>query len=283
MEITSLQKKLIILISICTMIMVSITFSLYRGIMVNPNQLEVQYKTLKSEKIAKSLNDLSILYFTDLQYGKFQNKERCDQLFDTIQHLAPDVVIFGGDVYDTTTKSDEASIELLSSYFASIDAPFGKFAVLGEKDEEKKEAVAQIFNQSEFEILQDANVKISNQNGKAIRLIGLSTKPNYEQALVSTSNKEYNVLVSHYPDSLTNETLAVASIDLAIAGHAHSTQITAPILGGYKEDKHAKKINRNNQNSLPFPYILSTGTGCTHINARLLATPEVYYFTLKNN
>ena len=98
MEITNLQKKLIILLSILVGIMVSITFSLYRAIYVNPNNLNVIYQTLQDEAIPTSLNDVSILYFTDLEFGEFQNQERTENLFNTIYDLAPDVVIFGGDL-----------------------------------------------------------------------------------------------------------------------------------------------------------------------------------------
>lgn len=42
---------------------------------VEPDKLIVQYKTLQDTKIPESMNDVSIVYFTDLQYGKFENKK----------------------------------------------------------------------------------------------------------------------------------------------------------------------------------------------------------------
>ena len=135
MEITNLQKKLIILLSILVGIMVSITFSLYRAIYVNPNNLNVIYQTLQDEAIPTSLNDVSILYFTDLEFGEFQNQERTENLFNTIYDLAPDVVIFGGDLYDSSDQINDENNQLLINYLSKIDAPLGKFAVLGEKDQ----------------------------------------------------------------------------------------------------------------------------------------------------
>lgn len=53
-------------------------------------RLIVQYKTLQDTKIPESMNDVSIVYFTDLQYGKFENKKRANKLFDKIEHLDPE-------------------------------------------------------------------------------------------------------------------------------------------------------------------------------------------------
>ena len=207
MEITNLQKKLIILLSILVGIMVSITFSLYRAIYVNPNNLNVIYQTLQDEAIPTSLNDVSILYFTDLEFGEFQNQERTENLFNTIYDLAPDVVIFGGDLYDSSDQINDENNQLLINYLSKIDAPLGKFAVLGEKDqldETMLNTVNNIYSNSQFEILSDINVKIGNQSTASIRLIGLSSQPNFEQALSNLSSDEYNLLISHYPDTLVN-------------------------------------------------------------------------------
>ena len=283
MEITNLQKKLIILLSILVGIMVSITFSLYRAIYVNPNNLNVIYQTLQDEAIPTSLNDVSILYFTDLEFGEFQNQERTENLFNTIYDLAPDVVIFGGDLYDSSDQINDENNQLLINYLSKIDAPLGKFAVLGEKDqldETMLNTINNIYSNSQFETLSDINVKIGNQSTASIRLIGLSSQPNFEQALSNLSSDEYNLLVSHYPDTLVNETLASYPISLALAGHSHGTQVTYPIIGGYRSIENATQLNRSISRNLSFDYIISSGVGCTNVNVRLLSTPEIYYFNL---
>ena len=75
---TKLQKQMFIIIAILFAIVLSMLGSLKIAKNVEPEQLSVQYKTLKDEKIPSSMNDVSIVYFTDVQYGKFENKKRAD-------------------------------------------------------------------------------------------------------------------------------------------------------------------------------------------------------------
>lgn len=285
MTISTLQKKLIIVLSILTVIMISISVGLYRAMNVNPNQLKVNYQILKSDKIPESLDDISIVYFTDLQYGKYQTEERTKKLIDTINELAPDIVLFGGDLYDTDTEITDETNATIASYLSSIDAPLGKFAVAGEKDQSDEShinALNWIYTTSQFEILNDRNVKIGNQSTQIIRLIGISPQVNFDQALSGVSSDEFNLLLTHYPDTLINDRLTTSSISLALAGHSHGTQITYPFIGGYKTVENASQLNRFNTRDLSFDYIISTGIGCTNVDARLLATPEIYHFILKH-
>lgn len=285
MEISNLQKKLIIVLSILVAIMVFITASLFRALYINPSKLNVVYQSLQSEKIPESLNDVSIIYFTDLQFGKFQNQERCETLFNKISELSSDIVIFGGDLYDDSAQITDETNQLLINFLSNIEAPLGKFAVLGEKDqldEGRLNTVNNIFAASQFEVLNDWNVKIGNQDGNSIRLIGLSPQANFDQALGNISNTEYNLLISHYPDTLTSESLASSPISYALAGHSHGTQVTYPFIGGYKTIDNASKLNRSLRKDLNFDYQISAGVGNTNVDARLLSTPEIYYFILKH-
>lgn len=285
MQITKLQKTLIIIITILTCIMMSISISLYRAMYVNPNNIHVNYQTLKNDKIPEDLNDVSIVYFTDLQYGKFQNEQRTKNLFKQIYELSPDVVIFGGDLYDTNAEITDASNNLLIDLLSKIDAPLGKFAVMGEKDnidENRINVVNTVYTLSQFEVLSDWNVRIGSQTGKSIRLIGLSPNSNFDQALANLSSEEYNLLISHYPDTLINERLATAPITYVLAGHSHGTQITYPIIGGYRKENNAIQLNRSQYKKLNFDYTISSGVGCTKINARLSAPVEIYHFILRH-
>lgn len=277
---TNLQKKMFIIILILFAIVFSMLGSLAFAKKIEPNQLNIQYQTLKDAKIPKSMNDISIVYFTDLQYGKFENKERANKLFDTIQHLDPDILIFGGDLFDTSCEMTQKDRTYITKKLSSIHAPLGKFCVLGEKDEANNDVVRSILTQSQFEILENKTILLTNEQDDGITLSALSSQPKINK--ISTSNEQYNLLISHMPDVITNEELSTKSISLALCGHSHGTQITFPVLGGYKSINGSKLLNRSHAKKLSFPYIISTGVGCTHTNLRFMAKPEVYYFMLQN-
>ena len=68
--------------------------------MINPDQLYVRYQSVEDTKISQDIGVVSMVYFTDVQYGKFQDDARMEKLIHTIQDLDPGIVIFGGDLYD---------------------------------------------------------------------------------------------------------------------------------------------------------------------------------------
>ena len=278
-----LKLILIRILAVLTTIVVAVGLLLAKVTFYNPTHLQVRYETIVDSKIPSELKNLTVVYFTDLQYGQFQDDKRMEQLVDKINELSPQVIIFGGDLYDTTAKINKKTNKKMIKWLSKLNAPFGKYAVYGEKDlkdEETKETVKSIYKASQFELLTNSSVHIGLYTRKGIRLIGFSSNPNYEKALQNVISSEYNIVVTHKPDNLLDESLS--SISLGLAGHSHGTQITYPIIGPYRTIKGASKLNRSQKASLPFLYIISSGVGCTKVDARLNADPEIYYIVFKN-
>lgn len=276
---TKLQKRLLIVISILTACMVFIAMNLFMAFNINPNQLKVRYQTIRNEKIPEDMGTISMVYLTDLQYGTFQDDQRMDKLIQTIQDLDPAILIFGGDLYDEAYTPTDESNQKLIDYFNEIEAPLGKFCVWGETDvnEQKNGAVQTVLNHSGFETLNNTSVHIGNMSHVGLRLVGLSTTPDYN-VFSALSSEEYNLLITHYPDVLKDESLKRAPISLALAGNAHGTQLMYPLLGAYRQVEGAKTYNKTQMPSLSFDTILSSGVGCTKVDARLNADPEIHYF-----
>ncbi|MGN1276142.1 MAG: hypothetical protein ACI4UK_04045, partial [Floccifex sp.] len=146
------RKQFIVLIGILMCISISLNVALYRAFKVNPFSLRVDYITLKDSKIPADLNDVTIAYFTDLQFGNLQND--VDYIFSKIKNLHPDVLIFGGDLIEMGYAITEEEINNLISNFNAIEAPLGKFAVYGEKDLEHLDVVNRIYGSCQIEVLQ---------------------------------------------------------------------------------------------------------------------------------
>ena len=159
---TKLQKQMFIIIAILFAIVLSMLGSLKIAKNVEPEQLSVQYKTLKDEKIPSSMNDVSIVYFTDVQYGKFENKKRADKLFNKIEHLDPDILIFGGDLFDETCQMTQEDMDYITNKLSKMHAPLGKFCVLGEKDDANNDVDRSILKQAQFEIEENETNLLTN-------------------------------------------------------------------------------------------------------------------------
>ncbi len=282
---TKFQKYALIIVSILLVISLTMDVALFRAIYINPNRVQVNYETLSSTLIPESMDDVTILYFTDLQYGEYENQKRVENLFDEINDLHPDIVIFGGDLMDTNTEESDETKAFLVSMLQSIDAPLGKFAVYGEKDllnDTRKQAVKDIYKEGQVELLHNKKVSISNYSTSNIRLVGLTSSKGIDSSFKDISGSTYNLLVTHKPDTLADEDLASKSVSFALTGHSHGTQISYPITGGYKDVDGATTINRKKKKNLSFDYLISSGAGNTNVNARLNATPEIVYFTLSH-
>lgn len=275
------KKKLIKLLLFLMLLSLISCTCLFRSVYVNPNSLKVRYKELKNTHISPDIQEFSILYFTDLEYGSFQNEKRTKKVFEQIYHLDPDVLIFGGDLWEKNYNPSDSEKKEMIQWLKNIQAPLGKFAVLGEQDRYSKERLRLIqstYKKSEIEILNNSNHFISDGNGKGIHLIGLNSPPNWKKALSNISSKDFNMVVCHAPDLLIDKHLETSPISYALSGNSHGTQISFPIKGGYKKWDGAEQLDRKNGQNLSFPYYISTGIGCTNINARFNATPELVFF-----
>lgn len=277
---TKLQKYLFLIITVLTAVMITICASLYHAIHTEPNEIAINYQMIHDKKIPADMYDVSIAYFTDLEYGTYQDAKRTDALFKKLNDLHPDILIFGGDLFEAEYEPSEEEKNQMIDRLASIDAPLGKFAVLGEQDltsEERLALVSDVYGRSQIELIDNSNRFVANMSKSGIKLIGLRPEVNYDTALAGVDNSTYNLLISHYADPLCSDVLKNAHVSYALAGNAHGTQIMYPVLGGYKEYEGNTKLNRDKTQNLPFNYLISRGTGCIHVNARLNATPEIVY------
>ena len=282
-DMESLQKKLLAVLACLTALTVFMAFSMYRAIYVNPDELTATTLTWKNKAIPADMNDVSLVYFTDLQYGQFETQQRAQKVFDRIQAMNPQVLVFGGDLFEEKAEITDEMKNQMIQWLSSIPAPLGKFAVLGEQDLTSPERLAQvqeIYNASQVEVIDNSSRLICNRTTAGIRLVGISPQEDWQQALTGIQADQFTVLVSHYTDPFDSQALDSAGIDYALGGNSHGTQITYPVMGGYRSWPGSEHINRSETTRVGFPYYISTGTGCIKVNARLNATPEIVYILL---
>ncbi|MBQ0065110.1 MAG: metallophosphoesterase [Firmicutes bacterium] len=279
------RKTILSLIFIVVICLISVISIAYCSQFINPYLLRQKYETITDAKIPSNMEEVSIVYFSDLLYGNYTTTETVDKTFAMIEELDPDILIFGGDVFDHEMRPTPKMLDEIQEHFSKIKAPLGKYAVYGEMDLEDihKEKLAQLYFNANVEVLNNQNLRIGNHSKSSIRIIGLSDEDSLDQAFSSVSDEEYNLLICHQPDLLKNEKLALLPISLALVANSHGTQLTYPLLGGYKTVKGSESINRANSRTLSFPYYITTGIGCTQLKARLNATPEVCFFILRKS
>ena len=99
--------------------MLSITaFLLIDSFFVSPARFITRHVTIDNEQIPEQLDNMNILFFSDLKYGIYMNEERLNKLVDTINASGADVVLFGGDIYGDSVTVDDHSTSLITKAFS---------------------------------------------------------------------------------------------------------------------------------------------------------------------
>lgn len=276
------QKWIILLLSAMILIFGTFAFVLAKACFYNPYHVETDFLTLSSSQIPSSMDQVSAVYITDLEYSDETGTQTLDAVFEEIQKLSPDLFFFGGDLYASAAQCTDENRAMLSEKLAAIKAPLGKFAVYGEQDlidENRRAIVADVYANAQIELLSNASVLLTNRDREGIRLYGAGIDADPAAMLASAPSAGYSLLLSHYPDNLPLIAQAGLLPSQAFCGNSHGTQIELPLLGGYRKFPGSIQINRADTPSVGFRYLISSGIGCIEVPARLNAPVQILYIT----
>lgn len=283
----------ILKIILCILLLILIGFSIFfYGIYFAVDNAKINYETLSSEKIPASLDGKKIVYFSDIKYKEFMNKERLEKIMKELDKTHPDILVFGGDVFSNLAETpfDSKDVEEVKNILKNLDAPLGKFAVLGDEDcisSDSKKKITQLLYDCDFEILNNQSLKIRNGEKEAISLIGIEPlingNLNIDKAFENISEDEYNILVTHCPDLINSNEINLNYLDTVIAGHSLGGQIRIPLLGSISKVKGAQNYDHGKYTINNSTLYVSNGIGTTGMDIRIFSPVEILVFTLEHN
>ncbi|MBQ1299814.1 MAG: metallophosphoesterase [Erysipelotrichaceae bacterium] len=281
------KKKLILSLAVVLLILLTGVLSYLNGKYVNPTDFQIKNITYNDSHLPESFDDVTVMFISDLEYGTFFNKDRLDAFVDKINKVQADIVIFGGDMFDRDYSPVSQDISNLRTALKSIDAPLGKFAVLGDFDytsEQRAALVRKLLYDAEFEMLQDNTITLHNGTSEVIYLAGFDYKDSSidsSLAYSNISNDSFVITVIH--GAKLAENLPNQISDITLSGHSHHMQINLalfvnnveyPNTGNYGTGKYKLK------NTLLY---VSNGVGTTRDDFRIFSDPGVYYLKLNKN
>ncbi len=285
-------KRLLKTVSVLIIIALVLAGIFFYSIFVSVENLTVSYHTIQSEKIPADMNDIQIAFITDLEYNHFMDKDRLTNMIQKINEVNPDIVLFGGDIFDLplTYVPNDATKQEVSQLLKTIQAPLGKFAVLGEQDnvdKNVKSMVTDILKTSDFELLNNRSIRLRNGSQASITLIGLDSliggTIGISKAFSNVNQEEFNILMTHCPDTIQLEELPKTNIDLMFAGHSHGSQIYIPLLGALSSDEGAQKYNHGKHTVNQTVLHVSNGMGTTAMDMRLFSPPQMLVYRLRSD
>ena len=277
------KKILIVLISV--ILILSLCF--LHAVMIAPKQLHVRNETLVSTKIPSSMDGFKIVFFSDVHFNAYVDEERFEAIVDLINYQNPDVVLFGGDLFDHPANNmpDEAVQNTALKLLSSIQAEKGKFAVLGNHDLESistEEMVEEILYDAGFEVLNNRSLRLRNGSSGSIVLTGLESgllgSPDTETPFESIKSDDYSIVLCHTPD--TALTLSTSKADLFLAGHGHGGQVYIPVIGALYRPEGAEEYYRGTHELDNMTLDITSGCGTTKADVRFLSNAEIVVYTL---
>lgn len=279
----SILKKVLIVFTILVVLVASLAFDAFYSA---PSRFTVRYETLESIYIPEGLSDTSILFFSDLKYGPFMKEQRLQKLVQAINNLSPDVVIFGGDIFADDYKPSEDDKNIVKTTLKEICAPLGKFAVLGDTDQETLDDMGTnkgLLYEADFEVLDNKSISIRNFGSDSITLVGLQNGVNgyadITTAYENISRSSFTIAICHTPD--TAKDVPTDLTKYFLAGHSLGGQVYYGLGSLYtplKADYYFKgKHTVNDSVTLD----ITSGTGTVIKDVRFLSNAEIVLYRLK--
>ncbi len=228
------------------------------------------------------LHGLSLLLITDLHAGPFLAPGALRRALDRATSTDPDLVVLGGDYATTHLRELEPHLDAL----ATLEAPLGVFAVLGNHDHYTESAgrLRAMIESTGVRVLHNDAVRIERDGARLLLAVIDDLhwgKPDLGAALTRARALDPGapiLLVSHNPDVFFDA--AARGVALVLSGHTHGGQVRIP--GG----PVLVRMSRYRLDDGRFRFgtaelVVSRGIGVSGLPLRLGCPPEVVRLTLK--
>ncbi|UVI27914.1 metallophosphoesterase [Paenibacillus spongiae] len=218
-----------------------------------------------------------IVHFSDVHFGYHFDKDDLIQVINRIERLKPDLICFTGDLVDDGTEGLSQCTDMMMS----LQAPLGKFAVLGNHDYgiEGRSGVSDFWKKTGFRLLLNRHAAIE-KGGSRLIVAGVDDlmlgQPDLERALGGTLPEDKVILLAHEPD-FADTAADWPQVKLQLSGHTHGGQIRLPFIGHLIAPPHGKKYvdGLYHAGAAQLPVYTNRGIGTTTLPIRFWCRPEL--------
>jgi uncharacterized protein len=273
-----------------------LVFTVY-GFVYEKSDFKIQKVDLNFRNLPKSFEGFTIVQISDLHLGSYTDTKTFEKAVNLIKSLHADLFFMTGDIVNVSYKE----VLPFTSYFNSINPPFGKISILGNHDigdyfslkfpknqEQLTNSLIATEKNEGFKLLIDSSLYLRKGND-SIAIIGTNNcgdfpfkhTGNLNKALQNTKKSDFKILLSHDPDEWKDEVLGKTNIDLTLSGHTHAMQL-AFICGSIHLSpsairyKHWYGLYQTGQQYL----YVNPGLGYSGFAGRIGIRPEITLITL---
>ena len=253
-----------------------------QAFLIEPNVLSITRLNIIDGQLPASWDGRVIAYFSDVHVGDTYPVSQLDRVARAINQAEPDLILFGGDLVDYRTSFDSEFSASCSEVLGKMQAPLGKFAIIGNHDNRLKAELAlaaRMFSGGGFELLINQSVELDG-----ILLGGMDEsyfgQPDLEKTFGSSEGL-WRLLLMHQPDYAA--ALPADSARLTLSGHSHNGQVTIfgyPPSRVYQGEKYTYGLYTLEGGR---QLAVTRGLGMVGLRARFWAPPEIMLITLHRN
>ncbi len=277
-----MKKILKFLLKLLLLIFLVFVYARYAG----TNGLKTKEYTISDRDLPNGFDGLKIVHFSDLHYNRSVNISKVKEVVDEINLINPDIVVFTGDLIDKDVPLTDKDFNDLANMLMKINSKYGKYAVIGNHDYEKKEKVKDVYDGSNFKLLENTHDLIYNEDNEKIFIGGVDNVTYNEDDISKTLSplKEdndiaYRIVLVHEPD-ISDKIVKDYDVHLILAGHSHNGQVRLPFIGAVYKPPYAKKYYDNYYNIAGTRLYVSSGIGVSLIDLRLFNHPSINFYRI---
>jgi uncharacterized protein len=265
------------------------------GLIFEPNYPKLVSIDVVLNRLPQSWDGFRIAQLSDFHYDDYFSVTPLRKAIAIVNGLQPDLIVLTGDfvtgrlgMHPGRLSRQERSrkvqpIEPCSQLLASLHAPSGVFAILGNHDVATDAPyITNALQSRGIPVLKNRSVPLERQ-GSRLWLSGvddvLEGKPNLDITLNGIPPAEPVILLAHEPDWA--DYVARHPVDLQISGHSHGGQVRIPLIGAPYLPEMAQKYPWGLRRIGPLTLYTNAGIGTIRIPVRFDCPPEVTLFTLR--
>ena len=243
------------------------------GLAYSRHQLQVVRAALRVSGLPPALDGFRIGLITDLHHSEMVPLQDVQRATAFMMDERPDLIVLGGDY---VTYGDRRYVVPCAEGLASLSAPAGVYAVLGNHDDDHDMPAALTANG--FTVLKDARTTVSVR-GEKFELAGIrfwTIRPR-EVARVLKGATGTIVLIAHDPRRLKEA--ADLGVGVVLSGHTHGGQVNLPLLGPIAARKFPVVAGVGVRGNTSI--FVSRGVGTVYVPYRFNCPPDVAVITLR--
>ncbi|MGN8069126.1 metallophosphoesterase [Mucilaginibacter sp. SG564] len=269
------------------------------GITRGRHYYKVRRETLFFDDLPEQFDGFTITQLSDVHSGSFSDAKGVQKGLDLVNAQQSDMILFTGDLVNNQATEMDPWIPA----FAGLEAPYGKYSVLGNHDygdyirwenEADQQAnlnrLKQVHQEIGFKLLLNEATPIQKDN-QAIALIGVENwgkggfhkYGDLKKATASVPDKAFKILMSHDPSHWDAVTLGHHQpIHLTLSGHTHGAQFGFELFGfKWSPIKYVYKQWAGLYQKSGLYLYVNRGFGFLGLKGRIGIWPEIAVLTLK--